>query len=152
MSGKQWFLPGEEVLPNDDWTDLVPDRVQRGAGGSRVKTTNKKTLCKGRRLVTRVAKSDRGHGAGVLDAGVSASMITKQKVLADQQHRGGDKTRVSEQRPRRRRLKDASAGAAAWRARQGAGSREWQPRERRARPQRQTAFISREQEHASNAV
>ena len=24
------FSPGEEVLPNDDWTDLEPDRVQRG--------------------------------------------------------------------------------------------------------------------------
>ena len=103
-----------------------------------------------RRLVTRVANSDRGHGAGVLDAGVSASMITKQEVLADQQHRGGDKTRVSEQRPRRRRLKDASAGAAACRARQGADSHKWQPRARRARPQRQTASISKEQEHASN--
>ena len=41
------FSPGEEVLPNDDWTDLEPDRVQRGAGGPQVKTTNKKTLCKG---------------------------------------------------------------------------------------------------------
>ena len=43
-----------------------------------------------RRLVTRVANSDRGHGAGVLDAGVSASMITEQEVLTDQQHRSGD--------------------------------------------------------------
>ena len=43
-----------------------------------------------RRLVTRVANSDRGHGAGVLDAGVSASMITEQEVLTDQQHKGGD--------------------------------------------------------------
>ena len=33
-----------------------------------------------------VANSDRGHGAGVLDAGVSASMITKHEVLADQRH------------------------------------------------------------------
>ena len=40
------FFPGEEVRPYDDWTDLLPDRVQRGAGGPRVKTTNKKTLCK----------------------------------------------------------------------------------------------------------
>lgn len=24
------FLPGAEVLPNDDWTDLEPDRVQSG--------------------------------------------------------------------------------------------------------------------------
>ena len=30
-----------------------------------------------RRLVTRVANSDRGHDAGVLDAGVSASMVLK---------------------------------------------------------------------------
>ena len=27
------FFLGEEVLPNDDWTDLEADRVQRGAGG-----------------------------------------------------------------------------------------------------------------------
>ena len=27
------FSPGEEVLLNDDWTDLEPDRVQRGPGG-----------------------------------------------------------------------------------------------------------------------
>ena len=27
------FSPGEEVLPNDDWPDLEPDDVQRGAGG-----------------------------------------------------------------------------------------------------------------------
>ena len=45
-----------------------------------------------RRLVTRVANSARGHGAGVLVAAVGASMITKQEVLADQQHRGGDTT------------------------------------------------------------
>ena len=102
-----------------------------------------------RRLVTRVANSDRGHGTGVLDAGLSASMITEQEVLTDQQQKGGD-ARASEQRPRRRRLKGASAGAAAWRARQGADSSKWQPRERRARSQRQTASISREQEHASN--
>ena len=57
------------MLPNDDWTDLEPDRVQRVAGVSLVKTTNK------RPSVTRVANSDRGHGAGVLDAGVSASMV-----------------------------------------------------------------------------
>ena len=38
------FFLGEEVLPNDDWTDLEPDHVQRGAGGPVVKTTNKKTL------------------------------------------------------------------------------------------------------------
>ena len=43
-----------------------------------------------RRLVTTVANSDRGHGAGVLDARVSASMITEQEVLTDQQHNGGD--------------------------------------------------------------
>ena len=79
-----------------------------------------------------------------------AWLQTKQEVLADLQHRGGDKTRVSEQRPRRRRLKDASAGAIAWRAKRGADSRKWQPREKRTRPQRQTASISREQEHASN--
>ena len=41
------FFLGDEVLPNDDWTDLEPDRVQRGAGGPGVKTTYKKTLCKG---------------------------------------------------------------------------------------------------------
>ena len=35
---------GEDVLPSDDWSDLEPDRVQRGAGGPPVKTTNKKTL------------------------------------------------------------------------------------------------------------
>ena len=29
-SGKQRFFHGEEVLPNDDWTDLEPDRVQSG--------------------------------------------------------------------------------------------------------------------------
>ena len=34
-----------------------------------------------RLLVTRAANSDRGHGAGVLDAKVSASMMTEQKVL-----------------------------------------------------------------------
>ena len=38
------------------------------------------------------SRTDRGNGAGVLVAGVSASMITKQEVLADQQHRRGDKT------------------------------------------------------------
>ena len=41
------FSPGEGVLPNDDSTDLESDRAQRGAGGPRVKTTNKRTLCKG---------------------------------------------------------------------------------------------------------
>ena len=46
-SGKQCFLLGEEVLPNDDWTDPESDRVQRGAGGPEVKTTNKKRFCKG---------------------------------------------------------------------------------------------------------
>ena len=40
-----------------------------------------------RRLFTKVANSDRGHSAGVFDAGVSASMITEQKVLTDRQHR-----------------------------------------------------------------
>ena len=33
-----------------------------------------------RRLVTRVANGARGHGAGVLDAGVSASMITNRSA------------------------------------------------------------------------
>ena len=33
-----------------------------------------------RGLVTRVANGARGHGAGVLDAGVSASMITKRSA------------------------------------------------------------------------
>ena len=84
------FFAGEEVLPNDDWTE--PDRVQRGAGEPRVKTTNKKTLCKGFAItslddsttaVTRVANSVRGNGAGVLDAGVSASMITNRTRSAD---------------------------------------------------------------------
>ena len=70
------FSSGEEVLPNDDWTDLEPDRVQRGAGGLQVKTTNKKTPVARasrrrrsrtrRRLVTRVANSVRGNGAGVV--------------------------------------------------------------------------------------
>ena len=103
------------------------------------------------RGVTRVANSARGIGVGVLDAVVSASMIAKQEVLADQQH--GEVTRhTCEQRPRRRRLKDASAGAIAWRARQGADAREWQPRYKRARPQRQTVTNTKEQEHASNDV
>ena len=57
---------------------------------------------------------------------------------------------MSEQRPRRRRLKDASAGAAAWRARQGADSRKQQPRDKRARPQRQTVTVPNE--HVSNDV
>ena len=138
------------MLPNDDWTDLEPDRVQSGRGfpgeddeqEDPVMQLLRDDVARGR-----VANSDRRHGAGVLDAGVSASMITEQEVLADQQHRRGDKTRVSDQRSRRRRLKDASA-----RARQGAVSRKWQPRVRRARPQRQTASISEEQEHASNDV
>ena len=34
--------------------------------------------------------SDRGHGAGVLDAGVSASINKKQEVLTDQQHKRRD--------------------------------------------------------------
>ena len=45
-------------------------------------------------------------------------------------------------RPQRRRLKDAQ------RARQGPDSRKWQPRERRARSQRQTAVFPKE--HVSN--
>ena len=103
----------------DDWTDLEPHRVQSGRGfpGKKRRTirpydaraSRRRRSWTRRRLVTRVANSDRGHGAGVLDAGVSASMITEQEVLTDQQHKGGD-TRVSEQRPRRRRLKDAPAG------------------------------------------
>ena len=85
----------------------------------------------------------------MLDAGVSASMITEQEVLTDQEHKGGDArewTETSENEAQGRFDRDA------WRARQGAGSRKWQPRERRARQQRQTASISREQEHASNDV
>ena len=47
-----------------------------------------------RRLVTRVADSARGDSAGVLDAGASASMNTKQEVLSDQQHRRGETRRA----------------------------------------------------------
>ena len=55
------FFPGEEVLPNDDWTDLEPDRVQRGAGGPHVKTTNKKTLCKGFATTSLEDSTTAGH-------------------------------------------------------------------------------------------
>ena len=88
------------MLPNDDWTDLEPDRVQSGRGFPGEDDEQVDPVMQGlrndvargvrRRLVTRVANSDRGHGAGVLDAGVSASMITEQEVLTDQQHKGGD--------------------------------------------------------------
>ena len=90
------------MLPNDDLTDLESDRVQSGRGFPDDDDEQEDPVMQGasrrrrswtrRRLVTRVANSDRGHGAGVLDAGVSANMITKQEVLADQQHRRGDKT------------------------------------------------------------
>ena len=66
------------MLPNDDWTDLEPDLVQSGREFPG-EGDEQEDLVIRRRLVTRVAISDRGHGAGVLDAGVSASMITKQK-------------------------------------------------------------------------
>ena len=39
---------------------------------------------------TRVANSDRGNGACVLDVGVSVSMITEREVLTDQQHKRRD--------------------------------------------------------------
>ena len=86
------------MLPNDEWTDLEPDRVQssRGFPGENDEQEDPvmqglhDDVARGLRLVTRVANSDRGHGAGVLDAGVSASMITEQEVLTDQQHRSGD--------------------------------------------------------------
>ena len=55
------FLPGEEVLPNDDWTDLEPDCVQRGAGGPWVRTTNKKTLCKGFATTSLEDSTTAGH-------------------------------------------------------------------------------------------
>ena len=56
------------MLPNDDWTDLEPDRVQSGRGFPGKDDEQQDPVMQGlRRLVTRVANSDRGHGAGVLD-------------------------------------------------------------------------------------
>ena len=55
----------EDAKEHDDWTDLESDLVQRGAGGPQV---------------TRVANSARGHDTGVLDAGVSANMITNRSA------------------------------------------------------------------------
>ena len=49
------------MLPNDDCTDLESDRVQSGAGGSLVKTTNKKTLCKGFATTSLVDSTTAGH-------------------------------------------------------------------------------------------
>ena len=69
----------EDAKEHEDWTDLESDLVQRGAEGPQVKTTIRKNLTP-RRLVTRVANGARGHGAGVLDAGVSASMITNRSA------------------------------------------------------------------------
>ena len=80
---------------------ILSNTACRVAGGSLVKKTQtgrpydarasrRRRSWTRRRLVTRVANCDRGHGAGVLDAGVSASMITEQEVLTDQKHKGGD--------------------------------------------------------------
>ena len=55
------FFLGEEVLPNDDWTDVEPDHVQRGAGGPLVKTMNKKTLCEGFATTSLEDSTTAGH-------------------------------------------------------------------------------------------
>ena len=82
------------MLPNDDWTDLEPDRVQSGRGFPGEDDEQEDLFMQGLRddvarglddgwsQVSRTVTVDTA-----LVAGVSASKITKQEVLADQQHR-----------------------------------------------------------------
>ena len=110
------FFPGEEVLPNDDWTDLEPDRVQSGAGGSLVKTTNKKTLSKGFATPSLVDSTTAGHKGGE-QCPWTRRWCARRRSEREHDHKQNkrcwltsstrEETRVSEQRPRRRRLKDA---------------------------------------------
>ena len=83
------------MLPNDDWTDLEPDRVQSGRRFPGENDEQEDPVMQG--LRDDVARGqddgwsrwsrtvDRGHGAGVLDARVSAS-ITEQELLTHQHH------------------------------------------------------------------
>ena len=80
---------------------------------------------------------------------VSASMITTE-VLTDQQHERRD-TRESETPGKEAQGRLGRSDRLVSEAGRGI-ARKWQPRERRARSQRQTASIPREQMHASNDV
>ena len=95
------FFVGEEVLPNNDWTDLEPDRVQKGAGGPQMKTTNMKTLCKGFATTSLEDSATAGHKgreqfpwkrrwrARRWSEREHGSQ-TEQEVLTDQQHKRRD--------------------------------------------------------------
>ena len=77
------FVPGEEVLPNDDWTDLEPDHVQRGAGGPLVKTTNKKTLCKGFATTSLEDSTTAGHMTWVANSARGNAQTTEKPLTKE---------------------------------------------------------------------